>query len=97
MDELSFEWDEAKRRLNLAKHGVDFIDIVPLFDGPVIEDLDERRDYGEDRIIALGAVQQEVFMVVYTWRDESRRLISARKAGNNARKKYYTSYPRTGA
>jgi len=89
--------DEARLRLNLARHGVDLIDIVPLFDGPVIEDPDERRDYGGSRIIAPGAIQQEVFMVVHTWRAESRRPISAMKAGNNAREKYYTSYPRTGA
>jgi uncharacterized protein len=94
---MNFEWDETKRLINLAKHGVDFIDIVPLFDHPCIEKLDGRRNYGEDRIIIVGAIHNEVFIVVYTWRGEKRRLISARKAGKNARKKYYASYPQTGA
>lgn len=30
---MQFEWDEAKRRRNLAKHGVDFLDVLPAFDG----------------------------------------------------------------
>lgn len=97
MDELSFEWDETKRQVNLAKHGVDFVRALRIFDGTTLETSDLRRTYGEDRIIATGVVENEVFVVVYTWRGGNRRLISARKAGNNARKKYYTSYPRTGA
>ena len=96
MTEFNFEWDEVKREVNLAKHGVDFIDILPLFDGPVIEDIDNRRHYGEVRLITLGAIDSEVFVVIYTWRGACRRLISARKAGNNARKKYYASYPLAG-
>jgi uncharacterized protein len=43
---MKFEWDEAKRRLNLKKHGIDFIDILEAFDSPMWIYLDSRREYG---------------------------------------------------
>jgi uncharacterized protein len=94
---MNFEWDETKRLINLAKHGVDFVRALRIFNDSTLEILDQRQNYGEVRIIATGTVENEVFVVVYTWRGKNRRLISARKAGNNARKKYYASYPQTGA
>ena len=42
---MEFEWDESKRRDNLRKHGVDFIDVPELFDGPMLARLDTREDY----------------------------------------------------
>lgn len=51
---MEFEWDEAKRRSNLEKHGVDFIDAaLVLANAPLILE-DTRRDYGEQRCLALG-------------------------------------------
>jgi uncharacterized protein len=71
-----FEWDEDKRARNLAKHGVDFIDIVSMFGGELLENIDNRRDYGETRIGCLGELDGRVFSVVYVRRDENRRIIS---------------------
>ena len=42
-----FEWDVAKNAANVAKHGIDFDDAVRIFEGPVLEQIDNRRDYGE--------------------------------------------------
>ena len=83
-----FEWDENKRLENLEKHGVDFIRAAVIFDGPVIEDIDDREDYRETRYRALGHGGDEFFAVIYTWRDKSRRIISAWKAGENGKRKY---------
>lgn len=86
---MAFEWDEDKRRSNLEKHGVDFIDAVKIFKNPTVERYDERHDYGEDRRIAIGSFGGSYFVVVYTWRDANRRIISAWKAGRDDQKKYY--------
>jgi uncharacterized protein len=57
---MPFEWDEAKREQNLVKHGVDFRRVEQVFDGPVVETEDERRDYGELRIRCLGEIEGRV-------------------------------------
>ena len=77
---MQFEWDDAKSRENVRKHGIDFCDATSIFTGPVFEDLDDREDYGEDRWIAFGLLGEEVIVVVYTERKGKRRIISARKA-----------------
>lgn len=77
---MAFEWDEEKRNRNLEKHGVDFLDAVKIFLNPTVERRDDREDYGEERWIALGVYADSHFVVVYTWRKESRRIISAWKA-----------------
>lgn len=75
---MEFEWDENKRRSNLNKHGIDFIDAAKIFNRPVLERVDNRYDdYEETRIIALGEVNSVVLFVVYVWRGEVCRIISA--------------------
>jgi uncharacterized DUF497 family protein len=83
-----FEWEEAKSAANEAKHGLSFALAVRLFRGPVLERKDARRDYGEDRFQALGAIEGRIVVVVFTWRDGRRRLISARKANEKERGLY---------
>jgi len=41
---MGFEWDAAKNAANMAKHGIDFDDAVRIFDGPVLEKVDQRRN-----------------------------------------------------
>jgi len=60
---MEFEWDEAKRRENLNKHGVDFLRAALMFETPVLEQIDDREDYGEERMIALGEVDGTVYRV----------------------------------
>lgn len=74
-----FEWDEEKWRRNLADHGVDFGDAALIFEGEVLEAEDQRTRYGETRYRGLGRVGDDYFLVVYTWRGEKRRIISAWK------------------
>ncbi len=88
---MSFEWDEAKRQQNLAKHGVDFVDATRMFGNPILERIDDREDYGEERLIAIGHWDTDVFVVAYTWRGENRRIIAAWKAGKNDQREYYAT------
>ncbi len=86
---LWFEWDEGKRVRNLEKHGVDFAVARQIFGGPTLEGPANRRDHGEERTGAFGVAEGTVLFVVYTWRGNSRRLISARKAGSHERQIYF--------
>jgi hypothetical protein len=85
---MSFEWDEEKGRRNLEEHGVDFRDAALIFENPVVEAEDKRSDYGEVRMRALGHVDDDYFMVVYTPRGENRRIITAWKVGDDGKKRY---------
>jgi uncharacterized protein len=75
-----FTWHEAKRKANLAKHGIDFRDATTIFDGPLVTVEDTREDYGELRYIALGLLQGIVVSLVYAERGDQVRIISIRKA-----------------
>jgi uncharacterized protein len=83
---LQVEWDEEKRLSNLERHRVDLRDAALIFEGPVIEAEDRRRPYAEIRHVALGVVGAASYVVVYTWRGETRRLISAWKVGKDGEK-----------
>jgi len=75
-----YEWDDEKRRRTQRKHGVDFADLPAALEADAIfeEDLDHSSD--EDRWRALTSCRGRVVMVVYTWRQDCVRLITARLA-----------------
>jgi uncharacterized DUF497 family protein len=88
--ELEFEWDEAKARSNLEKHGVSFLTAAAIFSNERLERIDDREDYGELRWIALGRTGIEVYRIVFTWRSENLiRIVSARKASKDEQEIYY--------
>jgi uncharacterized DUF497 family protein len=67
--------------VNLSKRGFDFAFATVIFDSPTVERIDDRQDYGEKRVIALGIADGIPLTVVYTDRAESggevaRRIIS---------------------
>jgi hypothetical protein len=51
---MQFEWNEAKNLENIRKHQIDFADVPEMFEGPMLIELDERIDYGEDRWVGIG-------------------------------------------
>jgi uncharacterized DUF497 family protein len=51
---MKYIWDEEKNRRNLRLHGIAFEDAILIFDGPTVEGVDDRFDYGEDRVYAIG-------------------------------------------
>ena len=78
---MLFEWDEAKSRRNLNERGFGFEYAARIFLSPTLERLDNRREYGEVRIQAIGRV-----FVVYTDRGDARHIISARLASRKERR-----------
>jgi uncharacterized DUF497 family protein len=86
---MKFTWDEKKRQTNIEKHGIDFAEVPPMFDGNVFTIEDLRFDYGETRYITFGLLQYRVIVVAHTEDDEVIRIISARKATKNEEKRYF--------
>jgi uncharacterized DUF497 family protein len=89
---MPFEWDDAKDRSNRAKHRIDFDEAIHIFDGPVLEIVDARRDYGEARILAIGIAYRREISLVYTWRGSNRRIITARRAHASERRAYRQAF-----
>jgi uncharacterized protein len=86
---MDFEWDERKNEINLDKHGFDFADVYRVFNLPMVVEIDERNDYGEDRWVGTGMLDGRVVVVIYTEPDDvTTRIISLRKALTYERKRY---------
>jgi uncharacterized DUF497 family protein len=83
------EWDPAKARANLTKHGIRFADAVAALEDDLALTIEESDSSGERRWVTLGMdAQARHLVVVYTWRDERVRLISARLATPAERRQY---------
>jgi uncharacterized protein len=90
MDGDDFEWDERKAAINLRRHKVSFWLARQVFnDAFALVEQDLSEDYGEDRFVATGMVEEVLITVVYTERGERIRIISARKANGHEQRKYY--------
>ncbi len=75
-----FEWDDEKRYGNKSKHGLDFADVTLFdFDNCMEENLDAR-EFGEERVKAIGILDDMICTLIYTMRENKRRIISLRKA-----------------
>ena len=87
---MEFEWDESKRKENLRKHGLDFLDAPTLFEGPMLIRLDTRDDYAEPRWIGIGLIETTCAVVAFTERNNGKtiRIISLRKALTYERKAF---------
>jgi uncharacterized protein len=86
---VEFEWDERKAASNLRKHGVDFADAVLVFEDELGLTMPDLHSHREERFVTLGCdPESRTLVVVYTWRDERIRLISARFATSKERRLY---------
>lgn len=88
LDERNPEWDPRKGAANFLKHGVRFSEAATvLFDKLAVSAEDSESD--EQRFVTIGeSVDRRVLVVVYTWRGDKLRLISARKATPKERRAY---------
>jgi len=86
-----FIWDAAKSERCYQERGFDFEYAAALFEGDYIEWEDRRRKYGEQRLVTVGQVQRLTMVVVWTPRDNLRRIISARPASRAEREKLYAA------
>ena len=86
--EMVYQWNRDKAAANIHKHGIDFADAISVFsDDLAITISDERFD--EERFVTIGMdAFARILVVVYTWRGDEIRLISARKANRQERQQY---------
>ena len=93
MDGIQFQWDEAKERENLRKHGVSFEEAQTVFlDENALRYFDPDHSEDEDRFIMLGmSFKRNVLVVCHCFRldDAVIRLISARKANGDEARAYW--------
>ncbi len=86
-------WDEAKRRENIKKHGLDLADLEPVFDHPMISVEDARQSYDELRVQSLGMWQGRVVFLVWTPRgDETAHIISCRYADRKETDAFFNAF-----
>jgi len=85
---MTFEWDLGKADANRRKHGVDFADAVGVFEDPYALSRPDPFP-AEERVATLGRdLLDRLIVVVWTWRGEGIRLISARRATSRERRRY---------
>ena len=78
---MEFEWDDAKSDTCFVQRGFDFAYAIRAFLDPNrITSRDYRWDYSEERYRLLGEIEGRVFVVIFTLRNSTIRIISARKA-----------------
>ena len=65
---MALEWDYNKNKINIEKHGIDFMDANKIFENPIISKVDNRADYKEKRFIGIGKLEQVIVVTVYTKR-----------------------------
>ena len=86
---MEYQWDADKAQSNLEKHGIDFADSVGVFEDDWALTLKEHSVEGEQRFVTMGMdFLGRILVVVYTYREETIRIISARKATKRERKVY---------
>ena len=86
---MDVRWDPAKAASNLHKHGIRFSDAEAVLFDPIAVTVEDRGAVGEQRFVSVGAdVRGRVVVVVYTYRADHTRLISARGATLNERRAY---------
>jgi hypothetical protein len=86
---VEYEWDPDKAQTNLRRHGVDFADAVFAIEDDQAMTMEDPDSIGEQRFVTVGVdALGRLLIVVYTWRDETIRLISARQATRSERRRY---------
>ena len=89
---MEFTWDELKREWVLAERGIDFLRVaISLFDGRPLLTVPTQRD-DEDRFLSIGLIEGKFFAVIWTWRDDAVRIITARRARDEEEKRYRALY-----
>lgn len=91
----TYEWDPEKRESTLRERDIDFEETRIVFDGPTIVRRSDRK--GEKRYMVFGFLDDVEITIVCTVKDEICRIISARRARRDERKKYHARLARLSA
>lgn len=90
MQDDEFSWREEKAAANLQKHGVSFDRAMRAVRDPfAIEAIDERENYGEERVNLVGMSEGMLLHVTYTEREGRIHIISVRRAEKHEQDNYY--------
>lgn len=85
---MDYEWDTNKAKANLRKHRIDFADAATVFDDDLALTISDDTE-NEERFVSVGRdVLGRILVVVYSFRGDQIRIISARKANRLERKQY---------
>ena len=79
---MAITYDPKKRSETVAERGLDFEDAALVFAGPCFEVEDNRKNYGEKRMLCFGQLQERLVVVGYTPRGTDRHVFSMRKAND---------------
>lgn len=85
---MKITFDPVKRAGTLKDRGLDFADAAEVFAGKALNIPDERRDYGEVRIITVGLLRGRMVIVVWTPRGNTRHVFSMRKANDREKARF---------
>jgi uncharacterized DUF497 family protein len=85
---MAITFAPAKRDRTLGQRGLDFADAEQVFAGPLVKNPDDRFEYGEERFITVGCLNDRMVVVVWTPRGEDRHVISMRKANEREQRRY---------
>ena len=85
---MIIEFDTAKREKTLLERGLDFADSDKVFDGLHFIARDDRSDYGEERFFTVGLLDSRIVVIVWTPRNDARRIISMRYANDREISRY---------
>jgi hypothetical protein len=86
---MRFEWDPAKDAATLAERGFSFVAVLDAFTDPKRRiSQDTRRHYGERRFNMIAQSKGRIFHVTFTYRGETIRIISARRANRREERRY---------
>jgi len=85
---MRIEFDGAKRDQTLRERGLDMARADEIFAGATLTVSDDRRNYGEDRFITIGFLDDRMVVAVWTARRDARRIISLRKANDREQALY---------
>ena len=87
--QMNIVWDEAKRRANLKKHGLDFADAARVFAGITCTFEDKRFHYDEQRFITMSLLNETAVIIAHTEAAREIRIISMRKATRHEQTIYF--------
>jgi len=86
---MNYQWDPKKATSNLRKHGIEFADAVGIFEDDWALTIKEQHVEGEQRFVSIGLdFLGRLIVVVYTYRNDNIRIISARRTTKRERKSY---------
>jgi len=88
---MDFEWSDAKRIAVLEARGLDFVDVEILFDGRPLYTVASPRS-AEERWLSVGELNGRLIAVVWTWRNETIRIITMRRARDAEQERYRTLF-----